>query len=121
MIRQLHAPGFMREKVQMLTAMARDFWNSLPTLAREEFSDEGAEDLDERDVEEMVRSLSDMERNELLWLGENDRWMPRDGNVAILQSSMDEYYRVNAVVEPDPAPDDPLPAFRPCDYRWRQS
>jgi hypothetical protein len=99
MISELQIPGFMREKISYLAGLARDIVRILPEFTADEFSDEGPEEIDERDVAELVGSLEAMDFDL-----QNDRrsnlWLPRNAYAALLQSSLDEYYRQNGSVVP---------------------
>jgi len=99
MISELQLPTFMREKVSFLAALARDMVRILPEFTADEFSDEGPEEIDERDIVELVSSLQATEVDLAL---EEERksnvWLPRNAYAAILQSSLDEYYRQNGSV-----------------------
>jgi hypothetical protein len=96
----------MKEKVSFLASIARDMIQTLPGFA-EEFSDEGPEEIDDRDVAELVSSMEALDSDPTLW-EPIDTWLPRNANAAILQSSMDEYYRENGVVRRDGGSEGPL-------------
>jgi len=101
MIRELHISRFMKEKVSFLAALARDMVQTLPGLA-EDFSGEGPEEIDDRDVAELVTSMEALDADPTLW-EPTDNWHPRNANAAILQSCLDEYYRENDAVQLDQA------------------
>ena len=94
MIAQLQAPGFMREKIRFLAMLARDLRTSIAELGDLDFFDEGPEDLDESDAAELVGSMEALDSDETLYR-DGAYWMPRNAYAAMLQSSLDLYYRVN--------------------------
>jgi hypothetical protein len=84
----------MKEKVSFLAAIARDMVQTLPGFA-DEFSDEGPEEIDERDVAELIASLEAIDADPTLWNPPTDKWLPRNPYAGMLQSCLDEYYREN--------------------------
>jgi hypothetical protein len=115
MISELQLAAFMRGKISYLAGLARDMERILPDFTTEEFADEGSEQIDERDVVDLIGSLTAMEVG--LGLEEDLRsnlWLPRNAYAALLQSSLDEYYRQNGSVIPaenrfgESLKDDPL-------------
>ena len=100
MIAQLQNAGFMRQKINLLARLARDLRTNLPELGDLEFSDEGPEELDQSDADELVGSLEALDRDETLYR-DAEYWMPHNAYAALLQGSIDTYYRENDVVAVD--------------------
>src|SRR4029077_14506615 len=61
--------------------------------------DEGPEEIDDRDIAELIGSLEAMELDVDLQSDQRSNiWLPRNAYAAILQSSLDEDYRRNGSV-----------------------
>jgi hypothetical protein len=103
MIRQLQNSKFMREKVRMLVNLIDNArtWVTGPDARGIEENDDEAGEITETDVEEVVAGLRRLDGVGALWEPATDLWLPHDRDAAILQSSMDEYYRQNGSVVPD--------------------
>lgn len=85
---------------------ARDVssWLTIATAEGVEL-EPGETPLDQEDVEAMITGIEKLERDqgeEPFWEPATDLWMPRDPDAAMLQSSLDEYYRRNDAVALDP-------------------
>lgn len=89
----------MREKINFLSALARDFWQQLHLydIEVEEFDIS----LEKRDIDELLLSLDTMRADSVLWELESDRWHPRNAYACLVQSCIDTFYRANNSVEPD--------------------
>lgn len=101
MIRELQATRFMREKVNFLASLARDIARRLHLFDIEQETEEDDITIDEQEASELLSSLYAMESDSALWETESDRWLPRNGYAALLQSCIDEFYRTNNAVQED--------------------
>jgi hypothetical protein len=102
MIAQLQLSSFVREKVRYLSTVARDMVQRLSLFDLEGEPEPGDidESIDERDVAEFLASLESMDSDESLWEPASSRWLPRHAYAGVLQSALDDYYRVNDAVAP---------------------
>jgi hypothetical protein len=88
----------MQKKVAFLANLARDVAAMLTQADPEDVPDI---QLDQEDVDEMTAGLRRLEHDRELWSTSSDTFLPHDSDAAILQSSMDEYYRRNESVDMD--------------------
>ena len=107
MIAQLQVFGFVKEKINYLSILARDLGRSIGELADLQFSDEGPEELSDLDIAEFLGSMEALERDETLG-GDAAYWMPHNAYAAMLQSNLDTYYRVNQSVMPEDSDINPV-------------
>ena len=91
MIRELHLSTFVREKVSFLTRLARETGTLLTEFAPGGFPDEGPEEINNRDVAELLSSLETMTIDQALWDPPSERWLPRSAYAGILQSTLDRF------------------------------
>jgi hypothetical protein len=100
MISQLQVHGFMRDKINFLSSLARDIRTSFSSLTDLQFAEEGPEEIDARDVAELLGSMEALEGDETL-SRDAAYWMPHNAYAALLQATLDTYYRVNESVISD--------------------
>jgi Calcineurin-like phosphoesterase len=100
MIYQLQVPGFMQDKIRLLSILARDMRDSIAEFTGLQFSEEEPEEINDLDVAELLGSMEALERDETL-SGDAAYWLPRNAYAALLQGNLDTYYRVNQSVMPD--------------------
>jgi hypothetical protein len=91
----------MRKKVHMLANLVDNArsWLTGPEAQGIEDDDADAGQINDADVEKMAGGLKRLVSDRSLWDEETDCWLPHDPDAAILQSSLDEYYRQTNSVE----------------------